>query len=628
MDAQGTQTKKTQMPYAATKLFGIINLAICLVVVGLIYILFQFNLLNKFELITLDIRYKLRGIRKPLPDIVHIDMDESSISHIGRWPWSREWHAGLITALSGYQKQEQGGTEAVTDETGTAPEKAQKDKKGSKVIAFDIFFSEPSPLIDFFLVESTRLARNVVYAMAFELQNGTTDIPNEQEEILSRFKLSETQIIGNKNEILHLAKPMPLLPELYKEAFDAGHVIILPDTDGSVRRAPTLIECRGSYYLHFGIEIALAYLGIDQRNIKVILGKYVDIGQGTKIPIDKKGFMLINWAAPWGLGFKHYPFWEVVASYQQILKGEKPIIPLEEFKDKICLIGLTAIGLIDIKPIPFQTSYPMAGLHANIVDMILQKKFIREIAPPINLLIVLLLTLPIGKIIPKLKPISGAGVTLGIIIAYSVVCYLFFSLMGIWINAIYPLASVAFSFVAVTLHTELANALERMRLFHLAVEDGLTKLFVVRHFKEVLDQQMAIAKRENRQLSMLISDIDHFKKFNDTYGHQAGDFVLKEVANIFKTSCRQFDLAARYGGEEFVIMLPDTNRDSAIEFAERLRKSIEQIVFEYNNIKLSVTISIGVAEYRGDHSITEFIKRSDEALYVAKETGRNKVCFG
>lgn len=600
-DAKTEKTPTPSVPYISSNLFKITNLAICLIVVGIIFLSFHFKILDKIELVTLDLRYRLRGIRRTSPQIVHIDIDEESISHIGRWPWSREWHASLITTLAEYR---------------------------AKIIAFDIFFSEPSPLIDFFLVESTRLARNVIYAMAFEFGEKEIELSPVQSEALIRFAISGSQIYGNKKLIPQLAKPIPPLPELYNVAKNAGHVVTIPDPDGAIRRIPCLIECQGNYYLHFGLEIALEALDINRNKLKIILGNYIDLGEGTKIPIDNKGFMLVNWAAPWGYEFRHYPFWEVVTSYQKILKGEEPIIPLELFKDKLCLVGLTAIGLIDIKPMPLQPAYPIVGMHANIMDMILQKKFIREVKLPINLAIILLFAIPVGMIIPRFRPLGGAGFTLGMSLVYLGIAYSIFKFNGLWINIVYPLTSVSISFLAVTIHSEIANAIERARLFHMAVEDGLTKLYVVRHFKEILEQEMAKAKRYNRALSLIISDIDHFKRINDTYGHLSGDYILREIANIFKSSCREVDVPGRYGGEEFVILLPETNRDGAVEFAERLRKLIEGLILEYNNIKFNITISFGVAEFRSEASVADFIKRADEALYVAKETGRNKVCFG
>lgn len=594
-------TPAPAVSYVSSRFFKIINLTICLIIVGIVFLTFHFKLLDKIELVTIDFRYKLRGIRKVSPEIVHIDIDESSISRIGRWPWSREWFASIITTLSEYK---------------------------SKTIAFDMFFSEPSPLIDFFLIQSTRLANNVIYAIAFKYEKEAAEITPDQISALTRFKISESQIVGNKKNIPRLTSPIPPLPELYNVAKGAGFANAFPDPDGAIRRAPSVVECEGNYYLHFSLETLLAYLGIDPKSVKIILGKYIALGEGTKIPIDEKGFIIVNWAAPWGKASKHYSFWEVVMSYQKILNGEEPIIRLEEFKDKICLVGLTATGLIDIKPIPLEPAYPIVGIHSNVIDSVLQKKFIQEVKPPVNLTIILLLTMVIGIIIPRFRPIGGTICAILIVIIYIVISYLIFKFTGLLINVTYPLTSVLIGFIAVMIHSEVANALERARLFHMAIEDGLTKLFVVRHFKEILEQEMAKAKRYKRPLSIIISDIDHFKRVNDTYGHLAGDFILKEIANIFKSSCREFDIPGRYGGEEFIILLPETNRDGAIEFAERLRKLIEGLTLEYNNIKFNITISFGVAELKDDAAIADFIKRADEALYVAKETGRNKVCFG
>jgi diguanylate cyclase (GGDEF)-like protein len=544
----------------------------------------------------------MRSARQADPKIVHIDIDEQSINRIGRWPWSREWHAGLITALSEYH---------------------------AKVVSFDIFFCEPSPLIDFFMIEATRLAKNVIYAITFEFdENSGFELPEEQREVYSKFAISESQIIGNKRNIPKLSRPAPIVTDLYKEALTAGHVITIPDPDGSIRRAPSVISCRGSYYLHFGIRSALAYLGIDASKIKIILGKYIDLGNGTRIPIDDKGLIIINWAGAWGKGFKHYAFWDVIASYQQVAKGENPIIKMEEFKDKLCIIGLTATGLIDIKPMPLQNAYPIVGLHTNIVDAIIQNKFVREADPPINLLLILFLSALTGILVPRFRPLVSAVFLLLLVMLYFGITYLIFKFTGLWISIAYPLTGVFITFVSVTIHSEIANAIERIRLFHLAVEDGLTKLYVVRHFKEMLDQEMSKAKRYNRPLSLIISDIDHFKRVNDTYGHLSGDFILREVANIFKSSCRETDIPGRYGGEEFVILLPETKLEGAIEFAERLRKLVESLTLEYDNVKFNITISFGVAEYKNEATNADFIKRADEALYVAKETGRNKVCFG
>ena len=130
-------------------------------------------------------------------------------------------------------------------------------------------------------------------------------------------------------------------------------------------------------------------------------------------------------------------------------------------------------------------------------------------------------------------------------------------------------------------------------------------------------------------LSLVIFDLDHFKKLNDNYGHDAGDYVLKEMAQVIRSNgIREQDVFARYGGEEFVILLPKTNLKQSFEIAERLRKLIENKEFLYDGKRLPVTASIGVADYRqGVITGTDLFKRADDAVYKAKEGGRNQVNF-
>jgi diguanylate cyclase (GGDEF)-like protein len=172
-----------------------------------------------------------------------------------------------------------------------------------------------------------------------------------------------------------------------------------------------------------------------------------------------------------------------------------------------------------------------------------------------------------------------------------------------------------------------AVVIEKARLFNLATIDGLTGLIVHRHFQAKMEEEFRRAKRYQKDLSYLMTDIDHFKKFNDTWGHQIGDMVLREVAKIVRSCVRDTDVAARYGGEEFAVILPETDLDGAILFAERLREKVEAASFEGPEQDLKVTISIGVSSlpsHKAENAL-EMIKLADDALYVAKENGRNRV---
>ncbi len=182
--------------------------------------------------------------------------------------------------------------------------------------------------------------------------------------------------------------------------------------------------------------------------------------------------------------------------------------------------------------------------------------------------------------------------------------------------------------------TQAGFAIENANLYQLAVFDSLTSLYVRRYFLGVVGKEFKRVRRYGGSLSVLMTDIDHFKKFNDTYGHQIGDLVLKSVAGVVRKSVRETDIAARYGGEEFIMLLPETDPPGAMIFAERLRKSIEDSVFESERGALKVNISIGISSCvvnRNDKTanikfkdVDEMIKCADIALYNSKEAGRNR----
>ncbi len=167
------------------------------------------------------------------------------------------------------------------------------------------------------------------------------------------------------------------------------------------------------------------------------------------------------------------------------------------------------------------------------------------------------------------------------------------------------------------------------KLDNLANIDGLTGIYNHRYFQNVLEQECKRATRNNSTLSLLLIDIDHFKKVNDTYGHQVGDFILAEFSRTLQDNIRQYDVLARYGGEEFVIILPETTIADAFVVGEKLRTIIESTVFQDKHEKYRITASFGLAGCTpatddNFHKST-LISHADQALYEAKEKGRNKV---
>jgi len=177
----------------------------------------------------------------------------------------------------------------------------------------------------------------------------------------------------------------------------------------------------------------------------------------------------------------------------------------------------------------------------------------------------------------------------------------------------------------VDLQKELMETNKRLEL--LSITDGLTKLFNHRHFQDELARAFEESQRYQRPLSLAIIDIDFFKKVNDTHGHAVGDEVLKRVADLFRDSIRSTDLAARYGGEEFAVMMPETELDDAITFAEKIRGLIESTPIATAAGPLSVTVSVGVSSvpHSRIHYAKEVVVAADKALYRAKKGGRNQV---
>ncbi len=172
-------------------------------------------------------------------------------------------------------------------------------------------------------------------------------------------------------------------------------------------------------------------------------------------------------------------------------------------------------------------------------------------------------------------------------------------------------------------------AIHNATLYEMATTDMMTKLKIHHYFQTMVHEEMERSIKYERPLSIIMTDIDHFKKFNDTYGHSAGDMVLINVASTVMKSIRQMDIAARYGGEEFAIILPKTDINESLVVAERIRDSVEKMKFRWQDQDLSVTISIGLTQLdpSTDFVKSDLIKRADKALYMSKENGRNRVTF-
>jgi len=177
----------------------------------------------------------------------------------------------------------------------------------------------------------------------------------------------------------------------------------------------------------------------------------------------------------------------------------------------------------------------------------------------------------------------------------------------------------------VNLANQAAIAIDNARLYRYAVTDEMTRLYNHRYFQQRLDEELQRADRYENFISLIILDVDHFKSFNDTYGHPEGDRVLKTVARLIEKNVREVDIPARYGGEEFVVICPEKNGEGSLTPAERIRSAIESYDFRIDGKKIQITVSLGVACYPDQaRSKAELIQKADFALYYSKHHGRNQ----
>ena len=549
----------------------LVNIALAVICASITLILSSHGILKRAELSSLDFYFQLRGPIQFSPHINIIEITDSDLAKIGRWPWPRSWHAAISKALTNL---------------------------GAKSIYFDIIFSEPSTNEDDALFEEAIKSNKNVY-LPFVFQNNI---------------IAKENITLPINRFLYFAK-------------GTGAVNIYPDIDGILRKIPIVFEDKqGQIYPNAALKIAMDY---EKLSIKGKTNRGIILSNGKNklnVPLSENNTMTINWAGKWEKTFKHYGFLEILAGYQDILEKKKTKINPDDFKNSICIIGLTATGLYDIKPTPLQPEYPGIGIIANAINNILKRNYLFNVPVWINLLLVCLLSLIPAFLIFGEKPLREETNVLLIGLLYFLLNFLFFQ-NHVHIELFSPLFGLALSSLSIETYNFVRISIERQSFFKMSVTDGLTGLYNIRYFKILLETELSIARVDpEKKFAIIMSDVDHFKDFNDTYGHQVGDLVLKEVATTIKNSVRSSDIVARYGGEEIIVLLRGSSSiEDAGNLAEKMRKNIENTSVKENNNNHKVTVSLGVSFIKPGDTVDSLIKRADDGLYKSKTLGRNRV---
>ena len=537
------------------------------------------GLFQNIEWLTLDLWFRMRPQEQKESRIAVVTISESDIRQLQQWPISDSVLSELIVKINQQQP---------------------------RVIGLDLYRD-------------------------FPVEPGV-------EELTSVFR-STPNLIGVEKAIGEPVAPPPILAEQQQVAL-AG---LLIDSDGKIRRGLLSARKDGEVKLGLATRSALMYLiqeGIELKPVKNSskrsLGKTTftpfNGNDGGYIRTDRGGFQIIlNYRG------KEDSFDRV--SILDVLNDE---IPPDFLQDKLVLIGSTAPSLNDLFPTPYseaQSEYlPGVFIHANLASQILSEALdgrssIKTISDPLECLWVLVWTYG-GSIFTWQVLDRNALLKKDILflIRTTAVClilpatillgssYLLF-LSGWWIPVITAGFSLVFSNITISSYYNQ----NQKKLVYI---DGLTEIPNRRYFDLFLEQHWLERKRKNQHLALILCDIDYFKNYNDTYGHQTGDLCLIQVAQTLDKSLRSQDLAARYGGEEFAIVLLNANAQAAITVAKRICDRIRSLEIPHSDSKVSdrVTISCGVVSTSigAISSIKDLIAIADAALYQAKEQGRNR----
>lgn len=538
------------------------------------------SFINSMENRTFDIRQNViakSGVREHNKDIVIVAIDDASyeyiLDHYGEWPLRRDMYAKMVDYIESQQP---------------------------KTVAFDLMFvkSMKSAIsADNSLVDVFKKYDNVYTSM--NLDNQPEDLRKAQ-QLPDKLAISPDSVADNPIEYSNCRI---ILQGILDATSHIGMINVSRSDDGVLRKMPLYLKYNNKYYPQLGYLVAQGS------------------GMMKKVQSDDEASVILNWYGP-AETFENIPMYKLLKAADG---GETFDY---DFHNKIVYFGATAASLFDIKTVPVDKVYPGVEVQATYVNNLLDGSLIKKCPEYVNLLAGLVLALLTVLAVLKIQSMPTAfGLSFTIYTVYVLFAYELMRMNYYWIKIVSPVAFSIFAFILAVIIKYLIKSRDFDAQYKLATTDGLTELYNHRYFQEQMQNQVSHSKRYGVPLSLIIIDIDFFKKFNDTYGHQSGDAVLRQVAFALKKNVRATDIVCRYGGEEMSIILPNTKYEEAVGIANKLCTIVSEKKCKLANGKESnVTISLGVSTYGADGETPAIIIESaDKRLYHAKENGRNRV---
>ncbi|MBR5304472.1 MAG: diguanylate cyclase [Candidatus Gastranaerophilales bacterium] len=575
-----------------------------LIVVGIFTLLFCLGknesfqkFADKIEASSFDLRQTFIAHHKEAnKDIAIVAIDDATYEYImdkyGSWPISRKIWADMINFI---------------------------EIAKPKNIIFDLLFIKSNlndVESDKALIEAVKKYSNVYLSMNFDnYDDRVRKSPNLDDKLKLKIKKGELA----DNQFITFQNARAIMKELSSVTDSIGSINVTRDEDGIIRNLTPIFKYKGDYYPNLSLKVVMDLYNVEEIEIK---DNKIYLNDEHIIPLDNTQRAILNWYGA-SKTYEHIPMWIIIEAQKN-----NDLDFVEKFRNKTIYVGTTATSLSDIKSVP--TAHNIAGveLHTTFLNNVIDNNFIKKVSPEANFIISIFLSLMVGycvlQTVSVLKTIVFLCVTL---IFYAVVSVFAMSHFNLWIGIVLPYFSAIITFILTYCEKYLLRSKDYEQAYKMAVTDGLTQLYNHRYFQEQMINNINAFKRYGTVFSLILIDIDFFKKFNDTYGHQSGDCVLKQVANILKKNSRTSDIACRYGGEEMAIILTNTNKEEAVVTANKVCLAVRNNKFILaDGQKVNVTISVGVATVgENGEKPQEIIEYSDKCLYIAKENGRNQV---
>ena len=559
------------------------------------------SFIDAVESRTFDLRQSIiikEGGKKANNDIVIIAVDDATYEYIlgnyGEWPLPRDVYANMINYL---------------------------EKYSPRAIAFDMMFVKSLKSqnhADLALINAFKKYNNLFTSMNFDNQSPDLRTPPQLPDKL-------TLNIENNSKIdfsdLTYTNCRKILDGIIDATSNIGIINVSRSDDGVLRKMPLIVKYKNKFYPQLALKVGLNYLGETGNTFEIDKNSNLKIGD-RKIFLDEDGSAIINWYGPAGT-YTYIPMYQLIKA----VNGEKTELNYN-FSNKIIYFGTTAASLFDIKTVPTGKIYPGVEIQATFVNNLIDNNFIRKADRGYTIALSILLALLIASVVSRVSSAFTASLmSFSTYFIYILISYYALKFGNLWLEVIYPLIFSIFAFTCAYIIKYLIKSRDFELQYKLATTDGLTELYNHRYFQEQIRMQVEQSKRYNTSFSLIIIDIDFFKKFNDTFGHQSGDAVLREVAQTLKRNVRATDIVCRYGGEEMSIILPNTPKEEALSTAQKICSRVAQKKFKlFSGKETNVTISLGVSTYPSDgESAVDIIEAADKRLYNAKNNGRNQV---